>query len=325
MMRQEACRYFGNSTRSGATLKTSIVPLLAAAAILATLSTACVADVDLTPIDVPGVPESSASAITSPPSSMEGINTHTHVFGTGADPKMITLGPKLGGHPRWEPYSNKTSMEFELDPETPVLAPIDMILVGFNNRNAEYRIRSDGSRQAPYNDLELCFESANADWPQMIICSYHLVGSPLLQGHNQDPDCGEVREWPGDIQAQGRIFYEFDEVVLADNDDATSCDALIGYSVKRGEIIGFAGSVGSHSMAPFRFKVSGATENPLVQTGNRYLHWVQPGSFFFWKCHREDTAFPKGVLAYPFECDGFQLPANQLDLDFKYLSNENTR
>ena len=41
-----------------------------------------------------GVPESSASAITSPPPSMEGINTHTEVYGTGADPDVITLGPK---------------------------------------------------------------------------------------------------------------------------------------------------------------------------------------------------------------------------------------
>jgi len=49
-----------------------------------------------TPATVPGVPATSASAITSPPPSMVGSNTHTEVFGTGADPNMITLGPKLG-------------------------------------------------------------------------------------------------------------------------------------------------------------------------------------------------------------------------------------
>ncbi len=253
---------------------------------------------------------------------MESINTHTHIFGTGADPEMITLGPKVGGHLDWEPYPNKTSMEFELDHGVAVLAPIDMVLVGFNNRNAAYRLRSDGNKQAPYNDLELCFASASADWPEMIVCSYHLVSSPLLRGHNQDPNCGEVEEWPGDIQAQGRIFYAFDEVVLAENNAASSCDALIGYSVKRGELIGFAGSVGSHSMAPFRFKVSGASENPIVRRGNRYLHWVQPGSFFYWKCHQPDAISPSGVLAYPFECDGFQLSADQHDVNYKYPSKE---
>ncbi len=63
-----------------------------------------------TPTAVRGVPLTSASAITSPPLNMEGINTHTEMYGTGADPNIITLGPKVGGQPDWEPYSNKTSM-----------------------------------------------------------------------------------------------------------------------------------------------------------------------------------------------------------------------
>ncbi len=39
-----------------------------------------------TPIAVPtpGVPVTSASAITSPPANMDGINSQTHVYGTGA-------------------------------------------------------------------------------------------------------------------------------------------------------------------------------------------------------------------------------------------------
>ena len=115
------------------------------------------------PTDAQGVPLTSASAITSPPSSMEGINTHTEIYGTGADPNIITLGPKVGGQPDWEPYSNKTSMEFELNHGAPVVAPIDMILVGFKNQSAEYRIRSDGQRQTPYNDLLLYFESVSPD------------------------------------------------------------------------------------------------------------------------------------------------------------------
>ena len=268
---------------------------------------------------VQGVPDTSASAITSPPQSMEDINGHTQVYGTGADPDMITLGPKVGGHPGWEPYPGKTSMEFELANGMPVLAPVDMVLVGFSNRSARYRIQS-GQKLAPYNDLLLCFESASPDWPGMIICSYHLLSSPLLRGHYQNPDCGDVEEWGSTVQAKGRLFFESRDGIVPEMGNAHPCDALIGHSIKRGELIGFAGSVGTHSMAPFRFKVLHTTENPTVQNGNRYLHWVQPGSFFYWKCYSPDASFPSGVLAYPFECDGYRLPAEQHDINFKYAS-----
>ena len=273
------------------------------------------------PTPILGVPDTSASAITSPPPSMEGINTHTQVYGTGADPNMITLGPKVGGHPGWEPYPDKTSMEFELNHGTPVLAPIDMVLVGFNNRNANYRIQS-GQKQTPYNDLELWFESASPDWPGMIIIVYHLLSSPLLLGHNQNPDCGEVEKWGSTFQTKGHQFYEFYDFIIPETGNARSCDALIGHLVKRGELIGFAGSVGTHSMAPFRFKVSHTSENPTVRWGNRYLHWVQPGSFFYWKCYSPDADFPSGVLAYPFECEGYQLPAEQHDVNFKHTAKK---
>ncbi len=295
------------------------------------------------PTAILGVPHTSASAVTSPPNSMEGINTLTEMYGTVADPNIITLGPKVGGHPDSDPYYNKTSMEFELKHGVPVLAPIDMVLVGFKNRSAKYRIRSDGRKQAPYNDLELTFESASPDWPGMIIAVYHLLSSPLLLGHNQNPDCAEVEVWgrnqpdPEDAQVQGHMFYAFDDY-FQENGNARSCDALIGHSIKRGEVIGFAGCVGSypldekiegeyitvgtHSMAAFRFKVSHTSENPTVREGNRYLHWVQPGSFFYWKCYSPSTNFPSGVLAYPFECGGFQLPAEQHNLSFKYSSEE---
>jgi hypothetical protein len=253
---------------------------------------------------------------------MEGINTHTEIYGTGADPNIITLGPKVGGQPDWEPYSNKTSMEFELNHGAPVLAPIDMILVGFKNSSAEYRIRSDGQRQTPYNDLLLYFESVSPDWPGMIIGSYHLLSSPLLPGHNQNPDCSEKEEWGSSEQTQGHIFYAFDDY-FQEKGNARSCEALIGHTVRRGELIGFAGSVGAHSMVPIRFKVSHTSENPTVQKGNRYLHWVQPGSFFYWKCFSPGTEFPSGVLAYPFECGGYQLPTEQHDVDFKYSSENN--
>ena len=113
------------------------------------------------------------------------------------------------------------------------------------------------------------------------------------------------------------MFYEFDDY-FQEEGNARSCDALMGHSVKRGELIGFAGSVGTHSMAPFRFKVSYTSENPTVQKGNRSLHWVQPGSFFYWKCYGPGRNFPSGVLAYPFECAGYQLPVEQHDISFKY-------
>jgi len=273
------------------------------------------------PTAILGVPHTNASAVTSSPNSMEGINTHTEMYGTGADPNIITLGPKVGGHPGWEPYSNKTSMEFELKHGVPILASIDMVLVGFKNGSAEYRIRSDGQQQAPYNDLLLYFESVSPDWPGMIIGSYHLLSSPLLPGHNQNPGCSEIEEWGSTEQMQGHIFYAFDDY-FQEKGNARSCDALIGHTVKRGELVGFVGSVGTHSMAPFRFKVSHTSENPTVKRGNRYLHWVQPGSFFYWKCYSPGTKFPSGVLAYPFECGGYQLPTEQRDVDFKYSSKK---
>jgi len=266
-----------------------------------------------------GVPGTSASAITSPPSSMEGINTHTGIFGTGADSAIITLGPKNSTHPDWEPYVGKISVEFELEHGTPVLAPVDMVLIGFSNRNAAYRIQS-GQKRSPYNDLMLCFESASHDWPGMIICVYHLLSSPLLRGHYRNPDCGECDEWGDITQAQGHLYFDTNDYEFSNEGNARSCEALIGYTVKRGELIGFAGSVGDHSMASFCFKVAHTAENPTVTRGNRYLHWVQPDAFFYWKCYSPGTDFPAGVLAYPFECNGYSLPAEQRDVDFKYAA-----
>ena len=265
-----------------------------------------------------GVPETSASAITSPPPTMEGINTHPEVYGTGADPDMITLGPETGGCEGCPPYPGKTSMEFEVEHGTPVLAPLDMVLIGFNNRNAEYRLRDDGEVQSPYDDLELSFISASPDWPGMIICVYHLSTSPLLTEHIEGSDCYGVEEWGSRIMADGRQFFEHEEIVLKNKGDAESCGALLGRLVRHGEVIGYAGSVGDHSMAPFRFKVSHTEVNPTVRMGNKHLHWVQPGSFFYWKCYSPDAVFPDGVLGYPFPCDGYVLPAEQTDVGFKY-------
>jgi len=209
----------------------------------------------------------------------------------------------------------------------PVLAPIDMVLVGFQNNSVTSGISAYGQRYTPFNDLVLFFESASPDWPGMIIYVYHLYSSPLLLGQNINPDCGDVEPGTGIIQAQGHLYMGNMDYVT-DKGNAGACEALIGYTVKRGELIGFAGSVGNHSFVDIGFKVSDTSENPLFglntkglvqpETGNPYLHWVQPGLFFYWKSYSPDAIFPSGVLAYPFETDGYQLPAEQHDVNFKY-------
>jgi len=271
---------------------------------------------------VEGVPETSACAVTQPPPSMDGIDTHIDVFGTPADPDMITLGPKTGIQ-SWSPYPGKTSVEFELEHGTPVLAPIDMVFVGFKNRNAERRTLVDGEVQSPYDDLLLCFESASPDWPGMIISVYHLSTSPLLVGHIEGSECYRMEEFRDKEQGQGRIYYETEDVIMKASGGAEKCEPLMGRLVKRGEVIGYAGSVGDHSMAPFRFKVQDTTVNPTVRVGNKHLHWVQPDSFFYWKCYSPDADYPSGVLAYPFVCEAYDLPSEQVDVSFKYTRTQN--
>ena len=214
-------------------------------------------------------------------------------------------------------------MEFELEHGTPVLAPIDMVFVGFKNRNAVRRTRSDGEVQSPYNDLELSFESASPEWPGMIICVYHLSTSPLLLVHIEGSDCYEIEEWGDTVQGQGRMYYDTNDIVTKETGDAASCEPLMDRLVKRGDVIGYAGSVGNHSMAPFRFKVQDTSVNPTVTLGNKHLHWVQPGSFFYWKCYSPEADYPSGVLAYPFPCVAYQLPPEQIDVNFKYTRTQN--
>lgn len=271
-----------------------------------------------TTIPIRGVPKTSASAITSPPSSMEGINTHTEVFGQGSDPDMITLGPKLGSHPENPPYATHHGMIFEMKHGTPVLAPLDMTLVGYQNNSDTDGIGADGQKRTPFNDIMLFFDSASPDWPGMVIVVYHLYSSSLLRGHYQDPDCGDTEPGKDGIQTEGHVYFDSKDYVTQAKGKAVACKPLLGYTVKRGELIGFAGSVGTHSFVDFAFKVSDTSENPIVKEGNRYLHWVQPGSFFYWKSYGPDAIFPSGVLAYPFETDGYQLPAEQRDVNFKY-------
>ena len=266
---------------------------------------------------IPDIPPTSASAITSPPPSMDGINTHTELYGTGADPGIITLGPKVGGHLGWEPYQNKPGMSFEAyKGGSPVLAPFDMVLVGFRDTSTQI---VSGGISAHSDDVKLFFESASSDWPGVYLTIYHLLTSPLLTRHTQKVS-NDLMAPP----AQGfQLFWDANYTVSPTGNTA-SYGALIGYKVKRGELIGFAGTVpapnnvGTHSFADFYFNVPDASVNPNIQKGDIHLHLVQPGSFFYWKCYSPNANFPSGILAYPFECDGYQLPAEQRDVNFKY-------
>ncbi|TAL64339.1 MAG: hypothetical protein EPN88_11085 [Bacteroidetes bacterium] len=262
------------------------------------------------------VPATSASAITTPPSSMEGINTHTELYGTGADPDIITLGPKIGGHPGWPAYEHKPGMGFEAyDRGSPVLAPFDMVLVGF--RDTSTQIVSGGT-SAHSDDVKLFFKSASPDWPGVYLTVYHLLTSPLLTGHTQSAS-NDLMAPP----AQGYQLFWDGNYTLPPQNNVASYGALIGYKVKRGELIGFAGTVPTskgvdHNFADFYFFVPDTSVNPNIKNGNKHLHLVQPGSFFYWKSYSPDAVFPSGVLAYPFETDGYQLPAEQRDVNFKY-------
>ena len=272
-----------------------------------------------TPISAPtqGVPATSASAITSPPPSMVGINTHTELYGTGADPGIITLGPKVGGHPGWEPYEHKPGMSFEAyKGGSPVLAPFDMVLVGFRDTSTQI---VSGGLSTHSDDVKLFFESTSPDWPGVHMTVYHLLTSPLLTGHTQSLS-NDLKAPP----AQGYQLFWDGNYTLSPMGNAASYGALIRYKVKRGELIGFAGTVpapdgvGTHSFADFYFDVPNTSVNLNIKNGDRHLHLVQPGSFFYWKSYSPDVIFPSGVLAYPFETDGYQLPAEQRDVNFKY-------
>ncbi len=259
-----------------------------------------------TPTPIHGIPTTSACAVTAPPASMVGINTYLGTYTSGqADPNLITLGPKFGYFPNAPYYTSKKGTEFELAHGTPVLAPIDMEFIGFSDSSADYRIQN-GVTQTPYDDLLLCFESASPEWPGMIVLVYHLLSSPLLPGQNPDNDVSV--EWGTKAIVQGHLYAEFEDNEIVKGNPG-SYQALIGYTVKRGEVIGYAGNVGTHSMAAFCFKVQDTSVNPTVIKGNQYLHWVQPGSFFYWKAYSPEANIQSGVLTYPFECDGYQLPA----------------
>lgn len=263
-------------------------------------------------------PENSVSAITKPPLSMQGINDNHSPFSGGMDPAFVTLGPKTGSRPELGSYDTKAGVNFEIGDGEPILAPIDARFIGFNNRNSDFRNGMDGTLQVPFDDLELCFESTGTDWLGLIFCFYHLQNSPLLLGINNDPLCSNAKEWPGPMRAGGWQFYTENENEIVGSSISTSCMALLGREVKRGTVIAYSGSVGTHSQAPIKMKVPNKSFNPTVKKGDSNLHWVQGDAFFYWKCYSPSAQFEQGVLAYPWECNGYRTPAEQRVVTFKY-------
>lgn len=270
------------------------------------------------PFPVSAAPSTSASAITQPPVSMEGINVRHEIFSGGMDPEFVTLGPKEGSHPEFGSYPTKIGVNYEIPVDSPILAPIDSQFIGFNNRNSNARNGMDGTLQVPFDDLQLCFKSLSKDWPGLIYCFYHLKNSPLLLGINREKLCSNAPLWPGPMRAGGRQFYPENDMTAPVTKLSLSCKALLGKKISRGAIVGFAGTVGTHSQAPITVKVYDSSINPTVKMGNRNLHWVQSDVFFYWKCFKPKATFEPGVLAYPFECGGYKVPKSQRSLQFKY-------
>ncbi len=264
-------------------------------------------------------PADSVSAITNPPKSMVGINDQHAQFTGGMDPNYVTLGPKTGTHPEMGSYDTKIGVNFEIAYGLPILAPIDARFISFNNRNSDYRAADNlGPLRQPFDDLDLCFESTHADWPGLIFCFYHLKNSPLLLGIDKSALCSNAKEWPGPLRAEGWQFGTTGEGYLFGNSISASCQALLGRTLKRGDVIAYSGTVGTHSQAPITMKVPNEAINPTVTKGDKNLHWVQGDVFFYWKCFSKDAVFEKGVLTYPWECGGYQAPREQRSVSFKY-------
>ena len=230
-------------------------------------------------------------------------------FGTPADPKMITLGPKKLEQyfDEMPPYNGKTSINIKMPLGTKVIAPMDMQFIGYKNRNADFRKTSSGILK-PFDDLELCFHSVERN-PAVVMCAYHLKTSPLLPKMFKNAKCNTRQDWDvGDagVSKAGLIFYEkntSEYSYLGPNAD--DCGAVLGKKIRRGQVIGISGAVGKNPHTGFRFKVRNSQRNNLASTNKIYdvkYHWVQPTIFFDWVCFKPNQNFSKQMMTYPFSC-----------------------
>lgn len=278
------------------------------------------------PSPTPSSAKKIASVLTFPPRDMAGINDHNNVFFGGMDPAYVTLGPKVGLTPEIPVYSGKLGVNIEIPDRAPLLAPINMKLIGFENQSADTKIVPGPDpktgevnvKYTPFDDLRLCFESTSSDWPGLIICMYHLKNSPLLLGMNKNKLCSNAPLYPGSPKGAGRLFYADMDGVADSTQGGKACDGLLGRKLNRGQLIGYTGSVGVHSQAPIQMKVRDVSFNPRVKNGDPNLHWVQGDVFFYWKCFSPKATFEPGVLAYPFECNGYKVPSAQRITTYKY-------
>ncbi len=116
------------------------------------------------------------------------------MFGTPADPDMVTLGPKKDQRLESSPYKGKTSLNIKMPLSMPILAPLDLEFVGYKNRHAKMRKSSSGKVYQPFDDLELCFKSINRQIP-LVMCAYHLRSTPLLPKLFKTKWCNVRPDW----------------------------------------------------------------------------------------------------------------------------------
>ncbi|HUW88409.1 MAG TPA: hypothetical protein VMW30_08565 [Candidatus Paceibacterota bacterium] len=278
------------------------------------------------PNPTPSSAKKIVSVLTSPPKDMAGINDHSDVFFGGMDPAFVTLGPKFGLTPDIPIYSGKLGVNVEIPVGSPLLAPINMKLIGFENQSADTKINPGPDPKtgevnveySPFDDLRLCFESTSSDWPRLIICIYHLKNTPLLRGMNKNKLCSNAPLYPGTPRAAGRLFYADSDGMAPPTEGSKACEGLLGRKLNRGQLIGYTGSVGIHSQAPIQIKVRDVSFSPVVKNGDPNFHWVQGDVFFYWKCFSPTAKFEPGVLAYPFECNGYKVPTAQRSTTYKY-------
>ena len=275
----------------------------------------------------PGVAvgENVASVVTSPPADTVGVDTSNiqNAWGEPLDSAMVTYGPTTGINQDEGPYATKTGTDVVFaNRKDPVVAPLDMKFIGFSNRSA--LTRSDEGK-SPYDDLEVCFESVDPNWPGMKICVYHLYTSPLLTKHSEtSTSCGFQADWGDRTQAGGMMYFEYNDTnYCVDSAAVSECGALLGKILTRGSVIGYAGQVGPPSefspFAPIRLKVRTPMVNPLVTSGDKYLQWVQGSVFFYWKeLGSADPASP-GVLTFTRDFSSV-ITGPEADSSFKYDS-----